>query len=93
MPDYKATEHLLIRVIAEKFGFEFPLHPQVKKADDEALVMEWETLHLKQENYFTPYWVAKEWFLECYMKVQKFEKLVLDSRLRVGAGIFQLGDL
>lgn len=34
LPDYKKVEHKLMLAIAEKFGFEYPLAPDVKKIDE-----------------------------------------------------------
>jgi hypothetical protein len=40
--DYKEIEDGLMRVIANKFGFEWPLHPEVKKVDEIMLQLEWD---------------------------------------------------
>lgn len=44
LPDYKKYEDNLMRVIAEKFGFEYPLNPEIKRIDAELLQLEWENL-------------------------------------------------
>lgn len=44
LPDYKKVEDRLMRVIAEKFGFEYPLNSILKKVDGNALYIEWENL-------------------------------------------------
>jgi len=41
LPDYKAIEDKLMRVIAEKFGFEYPLPTEVKEIDRHFLEVEW----------------------------------------------------
>lgn len=43
MPEYKILEDKLMRVIAEKFGFEYPLNPQIKQFDKEYLSIEWDS--------------------------------------------------
>jgi len=40
LPHYKALEENMMRVIAKKYGFEYPLHPLVKMADRNALEAE-----------------------------------------------------
>lgn len=41
LPDYKAIEDNMMKVIAKKFKFEYPLHDDVKKADKDQLDYEW----------------------------------------------------
>lgn len=43
---YREIEDNLMRIIAAKFGFEYPLNEAVKSADEEALRAEWHTLML-----------------------------------------------
>ncbi|MDB0600303.1 HD domain-containing protein [Tenacibaculum maritimum] len=43
MPEYKKIEDNLMQVIAKKFGFQYPLHPQVKHFDKEYLSLEWDS--------------------------------------------------
>lgn len=45
---YREIEDNLMRMIAEKFGFAWPLHPCVKAADEQALRTEWESLMLRR---------------------------------------------
>ena len=40
LPDYKRMEAKLMTAIAKKFGFEYPLHKEVKAADLELLFLE-----------------------------------------------------
>lgn len=44
LPEYKKIEEGLMKVIAEKFGFQWPLPEIVKIADQEQLQIEWEEL-------------------------------------------------
>lgn len=68
---YKEVEGRLMKVIAEKFGFEYPLHKEVKRCDELALKDEWENIVLKRPS--KPYLTmmtpirAKECFLEFYL--------------------------
>lgn len=64
-PDYKEHENRLMKVIAEKYGFEFPLHKTVKAADYKMLGVEWMECVEKKNSAF--YWTpkqAKEQFLK-----------------------------
>ena len=47
LPGYREAEDRLMAVIAEKFGFHWPLSAEVKNADREALVYEWEAFVLR----------------------------------------------
>lgn len=47
---YKEIEDKVMSAIAIKFGFDYPLHESVKKADEERLVAEWELLMHKNEK-------------------------------------------
>lgn len=47
LPEYKKLEHQVMTLIANKYGFEYPLNSRVKKADEQAL--EFEFLHYKLE--------------------------------------------
>lgn len=49
MPEYKAYEHRLMEVIAEKFGFNYPYHPEIKVIDTVMVNFEWENL-VKNNN-------------------------------------------
>lgn len=41
LTNYKELENKLMEIIAAKFGFQFPFHAEIKKADDIMLVKEW----------------------------------------------------
>lgn len=81
LPDYKSTEYRLMEVIANKFGFEFPLNPVIKQVDAKALEIEWNNLVQSDNLEFvcmTPA-EAKEEFLRLFHKITEFqaEKLAM----------------
>lgn len=51
LSNYKKIEDGLMRLIAEKFGFEYPLHPEVKKIDETMLQAEWDCLMLNKDTW------------------------------------------
>ncbi|MDX3913802.1 MAG: hypothetical protein QHC79_09700 [Pseudosphingobacterium sp.] len=52
LPDYKRLENILMRAIAFKFGFSFPLDTTIKQVDEMALSHEWHNKVLKNDlNY------------------------------------------
>lgn len=51
LPNYKEIEDRLMRVIAEKFGFSYPLHPSIKEVDEQMLQTEWHHLMLRIDSY------------------------------------------
>lgn len=51
IPEYIAIEKNLMSVIARKFGFEWPLHPHVKGADELMLTIEWDELMVCRKEY------------------------------------------
>ncbi len=54
LPDYKKVETGLMIAIARKFGFEYPLHIDVKTADREMFLMEMHCLSRKKERFPYP---------------------------------------
>jgi hypothetical protein len=52
LPDYKTCEHNLMLVIAEKFGFTYPLNDALKVIDSELLEIEWENLVITDNPNF-----------------------------------------
>ena len=75
MPEYKAVEDNLMKVLAEVFGFQYPLHAEVKKADKVMLELEWNQFMLgldveKPLPCFTQK-MAKTAFLSQYHKLLK----------------------
>lgn len=72
LPDYQAVEAGLMKVIAEKYGFEFPLHEMVKVADRDALAFEYEAIVKKQKyDWFIvmPGAEAKQRFLAMFYEL------------------------
>jgi hypothetical protein len=70
LPDFKEHENRVMEVIAEKFGFDFPLHKKVKEADYKMLSVEWIECVEKKNAAF--YWTpkqAKERFLEHFYEL------------------------
>lgn len=68
LPDYKRIEHKLMTVIAEKFGFKYPLSPTVKDADKYFLEREW-SVHKKNVGSQFDYMdhrAAEDLFLTLY---------------------------
>lgn len=53
MPDYKAIEDRIMKVIALKFGFEYPLPKEIKIADKVALEHEWAGCVLKLHSIYS----------------------------------------
>lgn len=51
LSNYKEIEDRLMKVIADKFGFAYPLHPDVKKVDELMLHVEWDSLMLQKEAW------------------------------------------
>jgi 5'-deoxynucleotidase YfbR-like HD superfamily hydrolase len=68
LPQYKTCEHNLMLMIADKFGFEYPLNEAVKEVDALMLQIEWENLVLDDTPLFQcwDHKRAKETFLMCY---------------------------
>jgi len=63
LPEYKPIEENLMKVIASKFGFQFPFHPEVKKADETMLKLEWDNLMVCRTHHthtFLPKFIACE---------------------------------
>jgi uncharacterized protein len=70
LTNYKDIENGLMLVIAEKFGFSWPMHDSIKSADEMALRNEWECLML--QKYSMEVWdqpTAKAKFLEQYYRL------------------------
>lgn len=55
MPDYKALENKLMAAIAQKFGFDYPLHPEIKKIDNDYLNLEWNAFVENKDSEFPVY--------------------------------------
>lgn len=65
---YKTLEANLMKVIAQKFSFNYPFDIEVKKADADALVVEWDCMMINAQDCLTPFSPAraKKAFLECF---------------------------
>ncbi len=46
LPDFQALEDRIMHVIAQKYGFQWPIHPAVKLADTVMLEQEWKGIML-----------------------------------------------
>lgn len=69
LANYKEIEDKLMRLLAEIFGFEYPLHKTVKEVDEYLLSLEWNALMLKSSTLsiecLSPY-DAKKRFLTLF---------------------------
>lgn len=77
LTNYAEIEDKLMRVIADKFGFKYPLHDDVHFADTMALTTEWHTLMLKDNK--APFltvmscYKAKLQFLNTYNQLKEMD--------------------
>jgi len=72
LPDFKFHEDRVMRVIADKFGFQYPFHKSIKDADKGLLNAEWNSFVMKNESL--PYWsadVAEKQFLAQFENLKK----------------------
>jgi 5'-deoxynucleotidase YfbR-like HD superfamily hydrolase len=71
MPEYKEYEHNLMEVIAEKFGFKYPYHPEIKIVDTIMVNLEWDNLVEKNNKDFKcmTFLQAKREFLRMYYEL------------------------
>lgn len=81
MPEYVALENKLMNVIAEKYEFDYPLHPEVKFADKGQL--EWEWANLKDPKNIAPYardymspLQAERYFIKMYREIRMQDRAV-----------------
>ena len=74
LPQYQQAEHKLMIMIAEKFGFKYPLHPQTQKSDRIMLEFEWEHIMLKFQHCF--YKFPNGRFGECWSPDQAKEEFL-----------------
>lgn len=73
LSNYKEIEDKLMNLIAEKFGFKYPLEKPVKQIDERMLQFEWEHLMLQKQVFknfvcWSPGY-AKRRFLETYAEL------------------------
>lgn len=68
LANYKEIEDGVMRLIAEKFGFDYPLSPEVKAIDEIMLQTEWDGLMIKSIDGFKPLTVSasKKQFLKLF---------------------------
>jgi hypothetical protein len=59
LSNYKEIEDGLMSVIADKFGFDYPIHPKVKEVDEQMLQVEWDVLMLNKNTWDLP--TKNEW--------------------------------
>lgn len=74
--NYREIECTLMEVIADKFGFQWPLHEDIKAADEMNLQKEWDCLMLG--NGSIPVWnqdMAKAEFLIAYRRLEHIETI------------------
>jgi uncharacterized protein len=80
IPEFKQIEERLLKVIAEKFGFEYPLPDEVHRLDKLVLEREWEWVINPQpvERYvgksgfeIYPMYDAKEMFLRVFFDLKR----------------------
>lgn len=70
IPQYLEIENNLMKVIAEKLGFEYPFPEEVKIQDRAALIFEWENKVLSDNFISKTSKEAEEHFLEMYYKLK-----------------------
>ena len=72
LTNYKETEDRIMTLIAKKYGFQWPLSPEVHQVDSEMLQIEWDHLMLAKSEDIKTYApkVAKKMFLD------KFNELI-----------------
>lgn len=74
LSNYKEIENSLMLLIAEKFGFEYPLSEEVKQIDEKMLQFEWNQLMLGRiTDYYFSSWspaTAEIEFLDTYKRLR-----------------------
>jgi len=74
LSNYKETEEKLMIVIAQKFGFDYPLSKEVKEFDEYALQFEWDTMMIGHRKDFS--WspmIAKSHFLRTFRLINEMQ--------------------
>ena len=73
LDNYKQIEDVLMKLIAQKFGFDYPLSPEVKEIDEIMLQTEWNSLMIKSIDSFKPLSMsaAKKQFLKTFYELTK----------------------
>jgi hypothetical protein len=81
MPEYKSIEDNLMSAIAKKYGFEYPLTPEVHAIDRKLLHIEWEALMINKDENFEC-WSQQEaeyQFLTSYKECAKFNPIETEA--------------
>ncbi len=75
LQNYSEIEDRLMMLIAQKFGFSYPLNQDVKDADKLMLEMEWNSLMISKNTQFYCQTndEAKQSFLESFRLIETFE--------------------
>ncbi len=70
LPEYRSIENSMMQVIADKFGFAWPLDTLVKHADRQALLHEWKHLviHPSPHHWPADHLTIKRNFMEAYSR-------------------------
>jgi 5'-deoxynucleotidase YfbR-like HD superfamily hydrolase len=55
LPAYKEIERNLMLVIAQKFGFSWPISDETHKADETMLQFEWDNMMLQSQSGWDPH--------------------------------------
>lgn len=71
LDNYAGIEQRLMKVIAEKFQFSWPLSDATKNADESALKMEWDIYMLQGNSFVMQPVVAEAMFLYLFNKYKK----------------------
>lgn len=66
LPDYKQMEENLMKCIAEKFGFQYPLNSEVKLFDAYRLKIEWENVMLASRTVESSFVKDKNDFINLF---------------------------
>jgi hypothetical protein len=73
LSDYKAVEDIMMRAIAERYHFEFPLHESIKRVDNIMCEVEWHQLMLKGKPgdlHLIPHHNPKQLFLDRFRELR-----------------------
>jgi uncharacterized protein len=73
LANYKEIEDGVMKIIASKFGFEYPLHQHVKEVDELMLQLEWDEIMLLNDGDLTclDSKTAKDFFLNQFAMLSK----------------------
>lgn len=71
IPEYKAIEKRLMQHLSKVFGFAYPFPNEVKKADREAMEIEWENVFLRDNIIVSRPEYAEQLFLERFNELQR----------------------